>query len=920
MARESFPLVARANQFARDVVRGKVPASRWVNLACQRHLDDLVSSRSASFKYKFDSAKAEKKLRLIQLLPHTKGEWAYKRQLVTLEPWQLFGLACTFGWVKKKTGFRRFRESYWEVPRKNGKALAIDTPVATPNGWKRHGDLRAGDIVFAADGNPQRVLAVTEHYAGPCMELRLSDGETIVAHERHEWVTQRTWYTKRPKGSRAPLPTVETREIAETLRGGARGDFVHRIALAGALQLPEAKLPVPPYVLGAWLGDGHSRSANITSADPGIPEEIRRSGVPCIEVARFRNETKLYRLSDGDRSQKARNKCVAARLRQLGLLWPNHKHIPAQYLRASFDQRLELLRGLIDTDGYVSVQGQVVFGTISAHLADDVMELLRSLGMKPSMRMDRASLNGKDCGANYEIQFWPPDGLSVAHLERKRSRQLAPHGKKRRSASRTVVSATPVGDQVVNCIQVETGVYLAGRGMVLTHNSVIAAGVGIAMFTADDEFGAEVYCGATTERQAWEVFRPARLMVKRSPMLVEHLGIEVNAQALNRPEDGSRFEPIIGNPGDGASPSCAIEDEYHEHDTNAQYETMITGMGARRQPLMFIITTSGANIEGPCYDKRRQVIEMLEGTVPDDELFGWIWTIDEGDDWTDPRVLAKANPNIGVSVYQEYLESQQQRAIKSARFTNTFKTKHLNVWTSAKTGYFNLEDWKACEDRTLTLEQFEGQDCVLALDMARKLDLNSMARLLWRDIDGRRHYFCVAPRFWVPEDTVRTTENRRMAERYQAWVNQGFLLETDGAEIDYRDILEEAKDANRVCPVQCTPLDPHGATNLSHQLEDEGLTPVTIVQNYTNMSDPMKELEAAITSGRFHHDGNPIMTWCVSNVIGKNLPGNDDVVRPIKQGNDNKIDGAVALIMAIGRAMLADRVNSESIYDQGVGV
>lgn len=571
MARESFPLVARANQFARDVVRGKVPACRWVKLACQRHLDDLVASRSAAFKYKFDPAKAEKKLRLIQLLPHTKGEWAYKRQLVTLEPWQLFGLACTFGWVKKKTGFRRFRESYWEVPRKNGK-------------------------------------------------------------------------------------------------------------------------------------------------------------------------------------------------------------------------------------------------------------------------------------------------------------------------------------------------------------SVIAAGVGIAMFTADDEFGAEVYCGATTERQAWEVFRPARLMVKRSPMLVEHLGIEVNAQALNRPEDGSRFEPIIGNPGDGASPSCAIEDEYHEHDTNAQYETMITGMGARRQPLMFVITTSGANIEGPCYDKRRQVIEMLEGTVPDDELFGWIWTIDEGDDWTDPRVLAKANPNIGISVYQEYLESQQQRAIKSARFTNTFKTKHLNVWTSAKAGFFNLEDWKACEDRTLTLEQFEGQDSVLALDMARKLDLNSMARLFWRDIDGRRHYFCVAPRFWVPEDTVRNTENRRMAERYQAWVNQGFLLETDGAEIDYRDILEEAKDANRLCPVQCTPLDPHGATNLSHQLEDEGLTPVTIVQNYTNMSDPMKEVEAAITAGRFHHDGNPIMTWCISNVIGKNLPGNDDVVRPIKQGNDNKIDGAVALIMAVGRAMLADRVDSESIYDQGVGV
>ncbi|NJA60657.1 terminase large subunit domain-containing protein, partial [Streptomyces sp. NEAU-H3] len=135
--------------------------------------------------------------------------------------------------------------------------------------------------------------------------------------------------------------------------------------------------------------------------------------------------------------------------------------------------------------------------------------------------------------------------------------------------------------------------------------SVVAGGVGISMFVADGEFGAEVYAGATTEKQAWEVFRPAKLM------------------DMNIPSDFSRFEPLIGNPGDGASPSCAIVDEYHEHPTSAQYDTMLTGMGARRQPLMFIITTAGADIEGPCYDKRRQVVEMLAGTVPDEELFGW---------------------------------------------------------------------------------------------------------------------------------------------------------------------------------------------------------------------------------------------------------------------------------------------------------
>lgn len=433
--------------------------------------------------------------------------------------------------------------------------------------------------------------------------------------------------------------------------------------------------------------------------------------------------------------------------------------------------------------------------------------------------------------------------------------------------------------------------------------SAIAAGVGIAMFVADGEFGAEIYSGATTEKQAWEVFRPARLMVDRSPLLKSAKGIEVNASNLNIPADGSRFEPVIGNPGDGSSPSCALIDEYHEHDSAAMYETMLTGMGARKQPLMFIITTAGSNIEGPCYDKRRQCVEMLDGQVPDDELFAWIWTIDEGDDWTDPNVLKKANPNFDISVYKEYLESQQQRAIRSARFTNTFKTKHLNVWTSAKSGFFNLQSWMACRDTSLTIEQFDGESCYIGLDCARKLDMNSKVRLFRRVINDRVHYYCISPMFFVPEDAVWHNDNQRLAERFQAWVKQGYLFDTEGAEVDYREILEEAIAAHEETPVLFSAIDPFGATALQHALDDEGMNPVVITQNYTNMSPAMMELEASIEGGRFHHDGNPIMTWCISNVIGKNLPGNDDIVRPIKQNADSKIDGAVALMMAVGMAM-----------------
>lgn len=332
---------------------------------------------------------------------------------------------------------------------------------------------------------------------------------------------------------------------------------------------------------------------------------------------------------------------------------------------------------------------------------------------------------------------------------------------------------------------------------------------------------------------------------------------------------------------------------------------MQTGMGSRRQPLLFGITTSGYNIEGPCYDKRREVIEMLEGIVPNDELFGIIYTLDDGDDWTDPAALRKANPNMGISVFSEYLLSQQRAAINNPRKVGAFKTKHLNIWVAAKDAFFNLVSWQRCENKLLTLDLFAGQTCVLSFDLARKLDLNCMIRLFSRQIDGKTHYYSVAPKFFVPYDTVYSPDvtDQRTAERYKKWVEAGFITVTDGAEIDYREILEAAKEANRLNAVEESPIDPHGATNLSHHLADESLNPITIVQNYTNMSDPMKELEAAIEAGRFHHDGNPVMTWCISNVIGKHIPGDDDVVRPIKQGNENKIDGAVGLIMAVGRLL-----------------
>ncbi|WP_204578183.1 terminase large subunit [Citrobacter cronae] len=449
--------------------------------------------------------------------------------------------------------------------------------------------------------------------------------------------------------------------------------------------------------------------------------------------------------------------------------------------------------------------------------------------------------------------------------------------------------------------------------------SAIAAAVGNYMFCADGEHGAEVYCGATTEKQAWKVFSPALQMVKKLPALRQKYSVKPWAKKMTRP-DGSVFAPVIGDPGDGDSPSCAIIDEYHEHQTDALYTTMTTGMGAREQPITLIITTAGYDITSPCYEKRAQVVEILRRNRVGEEnetIFGIIYGLDDDDDWTKPEALIKANPNFGISVKEHFLRAKQLLGISNPSQTNKILTKHFNRWVSARTVFYDLQKWMAAADNSLKLSDFADEDCWLGIDLASKVDLNAVVPVFRREVDGITHFYCVSPMFWVPEDTVYSPNPtlKTTSDRYQSFVKQEVLIPTEGAEVDYRLIFESILQLRqRVKIVQC-PIDPYGATSLRHMLEEEGLEPVEIRQNFTNMSDPMREIEAALASGRFHHDGNPIMNWCIQNVIGRYLPGSDDIVRPGKEGKQNKIDGAVGLLMGIGRAMLNSTV-SKSAYDE----
>lgn len=437
--------------------------------------------------------------------------------------------------------------------------------------------------------------------------------------------------------------------------------------------------------------------------------------------------------------------------------------------------------------------------------------------------------------------------------------------------------------------------------------SAKAAGIGLYCFAADGEYGAEVYSGATSEKQAWEVFKPARLMSLKTPALTDHFGIEINAKSLSIVESGAKFEPLIGKPGDGASPSCAIVDEYHEHDTPDLYDTMLTGMGARTQPLMFIITTAGSNIAGPCYDKRAEVVRMLDGVYSNDELFGIIYTIDEGDDWTSPAALRKANPNIGISVSEDFLLARQREAVASSTRQNVFKTKHLNMWVSAHTAWMNMETWLRCGDTSLRREQFVGCPVYIALDLASKIDIAANVQLFTKVVDGVTHYY-VFGNYYLPETTVADPKNKH----YVGWQKDGYLTVTDGDEIDFAVIREDVKDLLSTHEVREIPYDPWRATQLAQEISAEGGLCVEYRNTVQLMSMPMKELEAAIVSGRLHHDGNPVLTWMMSNVVAK-IDAKDNIY-PRKEKPERKIDGVVALIMAIGRA-IANVEQEATVYE-----
>lgn len=428
--------------------------------------------------------------------------------------------------------------------------------------------------------------------------------------------------------------------------------------------------------------------------------------------------------------------------------------------------------------------------------------------------------------------------------------------------------------------------------------STMLSALVLLLLIADREPGAEVYCAATKRDQARIVFEESKRMVQASPALSKRVTCyRSNMHVL---ATASKCEPLSADADtlDGLNPSGVIVDELHKHKTRAMWDVLDTATGARRQPLIAAITTAGEDREGVCYEQHSYSRQVLDGTIEDDSWFSYIACLDEGDDYRDPKVWAKANPNLGVSVKPEDLERKITKAEGSPAALDAVLRLHFNVWTDQANSLIDMDAWRRCPAVHIDLYDVAGWPVFAGLDLASRFDIAALVLLLPpARPDDPVDLIC---RFWIPEETaVAKVKHDRVP--YTTWIRQGWVQATPGDVIDFDRIRRDVNALRDEDELQIEEIgfDPWNATQLATQLDGDGFTMVQLYQGFKVLAEPTQQLLALIRQGRLNHGGNPVLTWMASNCIADQ--SGEGHLKPSKKKSINKIDGIAALCMALHR-------------------
>jgi len=435
--------------------------------------------------------------------------------------------------------------------------------------------------------------------------------------------------------------------------------------------------------------------------------------------------------------------------------------------------------------------------------------------------------------------------------------------------------------------------------------STLAAGIALRCLL-EPEPGCEVYSCAASRDQARLVFDTAKIAVEQSPTLSAQLKVYRNA--IVRESTHATYKSLSAEAGlqHGLSPHAVVFDELHVSNRE-MWEVMLSGQGARRNPLTVALTTAGYDRKSVCWEIWKYAEAVAAGAVKDDTFLPMIWAADPAADWKLESTWASANPNLGVSVRMDFLRSECARAVEMPTYENTFRQLYLNQWTEQSTRWLRMDHW-AQGDKPCPVD-LAGRECWAGLDLATTFDTTALVLLFPLD-DGT---FWIEPHFWIPSDNAHQRE-RRDKVPYLTWHRQGHLNMTDGNVTDFdqvRSDINAIATKYKVCGIG---LDPWNSAQLGQQLQGDGLPMSDFRQGYGSLSAPSKQLENWCVSGKLIHGAHPVLSWQAANVAIQqdSAAGN---IKPSKAKSTERIDGIVSLVMAIGLWQKATAATPEQSWD-----
>ncbi|MGF7429594.1 terminase large subunit [Thermoanaerobacterium thermosaccharolyticum] len=437
--------------------------------------------------------------------------------------------------------------------------------------------------------------------------------------------------------------------------------------------------------------------------------------------------------------------------------------------------------------------------------------------------------------------------------------------------------------------------------------STLSSGIALYLLFADNEYGAEIYSAAADREQAAIVFEIAKAMVEASPALKKRA--KIYKRSIVVPKTMSSYKVLSADAPTkhGLNAHGIIFDELHAQPNRELWDVLTTSTGAREQPLVVAITTAGYDKNSICWEQHDYARKVLDGIIDDPSFFAYMAAADENDDWRDPKTWKKANPGLGQTVKLEYLEQEAKKAEQIPAYQNTFRRLHLNQWTQQDERWLDMAAWDATAG-VVNANKLIGHECYGGLDLASTTDIAALVLLFPMD-NGNYH---ILPYFWIPEANMKERIIRDKVP-YDAWARDGFIEATEGNVIDYGVIRKRINELGRIYNIKEIGHDPWNATQLSLELDGDGFTMVPIRQGFASLSSPTKELMNLVLSKKIKHGGNPVLRWMADNMVVKQDPAGN--IKPDKSKSTEKIDGIVALIMAIDRAT-RHKEDKKSVYEE----